>query len=135
LPAEHAALSPRETLLPNHPQQKHADVDGEHREHATRPEEMAVEEGDARGQQQHGTRHHAASLYDIHALCPYCLVVWAVTIAVFWYTTLDTLHAFDRTRPTADALTRVHTVVPVAWYAVIAILVLTAFWDYWRTLL
>ena len=40
----------------------------------------------------------AASLYDIHALCPYCMVVWAVTIPIFWYTTLDTLGAFDRTR-------------------------------------
>lgn len=77
----------------------------------------------------------AASLYDIHALCPYCMVVWAVTIPVFWYTTLDTLLAFDRTRPLGAALARVHTVVPATWYAVIAILVLTAFWDYWRTLL
>jgi uncharacterized membrane protein len=77
----------------------------------------------------------SASLYDIHALCPYCVVVWAVTIPIFWYTTLDTLHAVDRTRPISTALARVHTVVPATWYLVIALLVLTAFWDYWRTLL
>jgi uncharacterized membrane protein len=77
----------------------------------------------------------AASLYDIHALCPYCMVVWAVTIPLFTYTTIDTLGAFDLTRSHATVLRRVHSALPVAWYAVIAALVLTAFWDYWRTLL
>lgn len=77
----------------------------------------------------------AASLYDIHALCPYCMVVWAVTIPIFWYTTLDTLRSFDSTRRTGEALASLHTAVLATWYAVIAILVLIAFWDYWRTLL
>lgn len=45
------------------------------------------------------------SLYRIHALCPYCMVVWVVTIAIFWYTTL---HNLDGTRAGA-ALRRVHT--------------------------
>ena len=31
-----------------------------------------------------------ASLYHIHALCPYCLVVWLMTIPLFWYTTVLT---------------------------------------------
>lgn len=77
----------------------------------------------------------AASLYDIHALCPYCMVVWAVTIPIFWYTTLDTLLTFEPTRPLGTVLARIHTVVPATWYAVVAILVLSAFWDYWRTVL
>lgn len=62
-------------------------------------------------------------------------LVWAVTIPLIWYTTLDTLHAFDRTRPAGTTLVRIHTVVPATWCAVIAILVFIAFWDYWRTLL
>ena len=33
------------------------------------------------------------SLYRIDALCPYCMVVWVVTIQVFWYTTLQNLAA------------------------------------------
>jgi uncharacterized membrane protein len=77
----------------------------------------------------------AASLYDIRALCPYCMIVWAVTIPIFWYTTLDTLRSFDRTRATGEALTHFHSTVPATWYAVIVILVLIAFWYYWRTLL
>ncbi|CAM3363857.1 vitamin K epoxide reductase family protein [Kibdelosporangium persicum] len=68
-----------------------------------------------------------ASLYDIHALCPYCLVVWIVTIPVFWYTTLDTW-------PVLAPLRRVHSVILVLWYLVIVALILVEFWDYWRTL-
>ncbi|GGP79163.1 vitamin K epoxide reductase family protein [Saccharothrix coeruleofusca] len=70
----------------------------------------------------------AAGLYDIHALCPYCVVVWVVTIPLFWYSTLDTW-------PGLAALRRVHSAVLVLWYAVIAGLVLHAFWDYWTSLL
>ncbi|MFE2756108.1 vitamin K epoxide reductase family protein [Actinosynnema sp. NPDC059335] len=69
----------------------------------------------------------AASLYDIHALCPYCMVVWVVTIPLFWYTALDTW-------PALAPLRRVHSAVLVLWYAVICGLVLQAFWDYWTSL-
>ena len=31
------------------------------------------------------------SLYRINALCPYCMVVWAVVIPTFWYVTLVNL--------------------------------------------
>ena len=68
------------------------------------------------------------SLYDIHALCPYCLVVWFVTIPLFWYTTLDTW-------PRLAPLRRVHSAVLTAWYGLLAALVLEAFWDYWTSLL
>lgn len=78
------------------------------------------------------------SLYEIQALCPYCMVVWVVTIPLFWYTTL---HNLDRghipagpLRPAVRALGRVHTLVPVLWYVVIAGLILQAFWSYWITL-
>jgi uncharacterized membrane protein len=76
----------------------------------------------------------AASLYDIRALCPYCMVVWVVTIPIFWYTTLDTLRSSDRTRGAGEALTSFHSTILATWYAVIVILVLFAFWYYWRTL-
>lgn len=81
----------------------------------------------------------AASLYDIGALCPYCMVVWVVTIAAFWYTTLDNL-ARD-SRPTGGGrsavlgLVRFHTLALVLWYLVIVALILQAFWSYWITLL
>jgi uncharacterized membrane protein len=64
------------------------------------------------------------SLYEIRALCPYCMVVWAVTIPIFWYTTLRNI------RPTFQY----HSVVLVLWYLVIAGGVLQAFWFYWSSL-
>jgi uncharacterized membrane protein len=69
----------------------------------------------------------AASLFEIHVLCPYCIVVWSVTIPLFWYSTLDTW-------PVLAVLRKVHSVVLVLWYAVIVGLVLAAFWDYWTSL-
>jgi uncharacterized membrane protein len=64
------------------------------------------------------------SLYEIGALCPYCMVVWAVTVPIFWYTTL---HNF---RPRFQY----HSVVLILWYLVIAAGVLQAFWFYWSSL-
>ncbi|MFF0110093.1 vitamin K epoxide reductase family protein [Streptomyces hirsutus] len=79
------------------------------------------------------------SLYRIGALCPYCMIVWAVMIPVFWYTTL---HAVTRgnlpvpgaVRRTASALARYHGVVLTCWYLAIAVLILERFWLYWTTL-
>lgn len=70
------------------------------------------------------------SLYRIHALCPYCMVVWVVTVALFWYTTL---HNLAGTRLGA-VLRRVHSVVLALWYVGIVVLILIEFWDYWSTL-
>ncbi|MGX7828408.1 vitamin K epoxide reductase family protein [Actinokineospora sp. 24-640] len=64
-----------------------------------------------------------SSLYDIRALCPYCVVVWVVMIPLFWYTTLDTFEL-----PT---LRHVHSVVLALWYVVIVALALQAFWEFW----
>ncbi|GAB3439958.1 vitamin K epoxide reductase family protein [Actinophytocola sediminis] len=75
-----------------------------------------------------------ASLYDIHALCPYCMVVWVVTIPIFWYTTLDTLRAAENTRRAGESLWRYHSAVLAAWFVIIAALVLAEFWSYWTSL-
>ncbi|MFK0244174.1 vitamin K epoxide reductase family protein [Amycolatopsis azurea] len=72
-----------------------------------------------------------ASLYDIHALCPYCMVVWAITIPLFWYTTL---HNLRETRA-GIALSRFHSGVLALWYVSIIALILVEFWDYWVTLI
>lgn len=36
------------------------------------------------------------SLYVIGALCPYCMIVWAVTIPIFWYVTVRNLAALGK---------------------------------------
>jgi uncharacterized membrane protein len=70
----------------------------------------------------------AASLYDIRALCLYCIAVWVVTIPIFWLTTLDTW-------PALTPLRRVGGAVLTLWYVVIIALILAAFWDYWVSLI
>lgn len=73
------------------------------------------------------------SLYRIGALCPYCMVVWVVTIPIFWYTTL---HSFRRRRALlAGKLATYHGVVLTVWYLAIAGLIAQRFWDYWQSLL
>lgn len=72
------------------------------------------------------------SLYEIGALCPYCMVVWVVTVPVFWYTTLRNWSRESRLREWA---LKYHGVVITVWYALVAAAVLEAFWFYWRTLL
>ncbi|WP_457030622.1 vitamin K epoxide reductase family protein [Kitasatospora sp. P5_F3] len=79
------------------------------------------------------------TLYSIGALCPYCMVVWAAMIPLFWYTTLHNLKSgVIRTpgalRPVVREAARYHWAVPVLWYAVIAVLILQRFWYYWQTL-
>ena len=79
------------------------------------------------------------SLYRISALCPYCMVVWAVVMPTFWYVTLTNLTPGPPRRITARQ--RRHTVdgaqprrhLTVAYLAVVA-LITHRFWDYWSTL-
>ncbi|MER6298999.1 vitamin K epoxide reductase family protein [Kitasatospora sp. NPDC001539] len=80
------------------------------------------------------------ALYEIGALCPYCIVVWATVVALFWYTTLHNLRTGvvptgPRMRVVVREAARYHWALPVLWAAVIALLVLNRFWYYWSTLL
>ncbi|WP_010306950.1 vitamin K epoxide reductase family protein [Saccharopolyspora spinosa] len=43
------------------------------------------------------------SLYEIGALCPYCMIVWIVTIPLFWYTTLTSAAASPSARRCASS--------------------------------
>ncbi|MGC4885621.1 vitamin K epoxide reductase family protein [Micromonospora sp. DT227] len=79
------------------------------------------------------------SLYVIGALCPYCMLVWAVTIAIFLYVTVHNLHDNARAIPSglralAAATARYHSLILVSWYAAIVVAVLHRFWEYWTTL-
>ncbi|MEV4561578.1 vitamin K epoxide reductase family protein [Kitasatospora sp. NPDC049285] len=78
------------------------------------------------------------ALYEIGALCPYCMVVWAVVIPTFWYTTLHNLRT--GTIPAPPLIRRLaqaphQWLVPTAAYLLIALLILNRFWYYWQTLL
>ncbi|AZI65729.1 vitamin K epoxide reductase family protein [Rhodococcus sp. D-46] len=79
------------------------------------------------------------SLYRIQALCPYCMLVWVVTMTALWYATL---HLCTRSRSASSrTVTRIvtvgtknHTLVPTIWVLSVASMILNAFWTYWSTL-
>jgi len=80
------------------------------------------------------------SLYEISALCPYCMVVWTVMIPIFTYTTLDNVRTGrvplpGGVRSAAGVLIRNHTVVLTVWYVLIIAAIGQAFWSYWSTLI
>ncbi len=79
------------------------------------------------------------SLYRINALCPYCMVVWAVTVPLFWYVTLTNLdrgHLGSRARDSAPGRVVLanHGVILTAAYTILLALVAHRFWDYWVSL-
>lgn len=77
------------------------------------------------------------SLYRIGALCPWCLVVWAVTIPTALWLTVAALGRFPdgRTARYAAAAWRWRLTLVAAWYLMVLVLILIRFWDYWSTLL
>lgn len=80
------------------------------------------------------------SVYRINALCPYCIVVWAVTITSFWYVLLYNIQLnFAKLPPSMEKFAvfiRVHHAdILLLWFLVIAGLILKHFWYYYGTFL
>lgn len=80
------------------------------------------------------------SLYVLNALCIYCMVVWSVTIPLFWYTKLYNLRKKHIATPKIlkDFVTfeqKYHAEILISWYLLIIGAILIRFWDYWITLI
>jgi len=80
------------------------------------------------------------TVYRIDALCPYCMVVWIVTIPLFWYTLLYNLRqgnikTVKSLRPIVNFAQKHHGDILIVWYLIIAGLILNHFWYYWSTLI
>jgi uncharacterized membrane protein len=77
------------------------------------------------------------SLYRIGALCPYCMVVWVVTISLL---VVVAAIAFG---PAADGggsvvvreLHRWRWSIATIWFTAVFLLIVVRFWDYWSTLI
>jgi uncharacterized membrane protein len=74
------------------------------------------------------------SLYRINALCPWCMVVWTMTIPTAVWTVLTASRQYAD-RGVVRALWSVRYLIVAFWYLLIAVLILIRFWDYWSTLL
>lgn len=74
------------------------------------------------------------SLYHIGALCPYCMVVWAVTIPLLVVATSIAL-APAAGNPVARFLHQWRWSLVALWFTAVILMILVRFWDYWSTLL
>lgn len=80
------------------------------------------------------------SLYRIGALCPYCMIVWAVVLPVFVYVTSHNASSGVLGRglsasPVVQALASWRITIVTAAALFMVTLVLEQFWYYWRTLI
>jgi uncharacterized membrane protein len=74
--------------------------------------------------------------FRIGALCPYCIVVWIVTITSFWYVLMYNLDHRYLTLPgrvggqVSTFILRHHIDILLVWFLIIAIVILKHFWYY-----
>ncbi|MGP4053578.1 vitamin K epoxide reductase family protein [Mycobacterium sp. 4D054] len=75
------------------------------------------------------------SLYRIGALCPYCMVVWAVTIPLL---VVAASIAVQPQRSNSGVIRALHTwrwSLVTLWFTAVLLLILERFWNYWSTLI
>ena len=75
------------------------------------------------------------SLYRIGALCPYCMVVWAVTIPLLVVVAVDRAAAAARATRVARVLYQWRWSLVALWFTAVILLILVRFWNYWSTLI
>ena len=79
-------------------------------------------------------------VYNIGAVCPYCALIWVVTIVQFIYVLYYCVEVGHipvpaKIRRPVNFLKRHHGDVLFVWLLAIALIILTHFWYYWKTLL
>jgi hypothetical protein len=74
------------------------------------------------------------SLYVIGALCPYCMVVWSVTIPLFVVAASIALRPLAG-NPVARGLYTWRWSIVALWFTAVILMILVRFWNYWSTLI
>lgn len=74
------------------------------------------------------------SLYRIGALCPYCMVVWAVTIPLLVVVSSIALRPLAG-NAVARGLYQWRWSLTALWFTALILMILVRFWDYWSTYL
>jgi uncharacterized membrane protein len=74
------------------------------------------------------------SLYHIHALCPYCMVVWTVTIPLLAVVSSIALQPLAG-NAVARTVYQWRWSLVALWFTGLVLMILAQFWDYWSTLL
>jgi uncharacterized membrane protein len=73
------------------------------------------------------------SLYVIGALCPWCMVVWAVTIPIFWQVTTDNLAAkrLNLGKSLSEIIVALKWILMASTYLIISGLIFVRWSDFW----
>lgn len=74
------------------------------------------------------------SLYRIGMLCPYCMVVWSITIPLLVVVACITLRPLAG-NPVARVLYQWRWPLVVLWFTAVVLMILVRFWAYWSTLI
>lgn len=75
------------------------------------------------------------SLYRIGALCPYCMVVWAVTMSLLVVVASIAYRPAARQAGPAWVVYQWRWSIAALWFTAVFLLCMARFWDYWSTLL
>ena len=73
------------------------------------------------------------SLYVIGALCPWCMVVWAVTIPIFWQVTTDNLasNKLSLGKGLSEIIVTLKWILITGSYLIIMALIFVRWQDFW----
>ncbi|MEV6327461.1 vitamin K epoxide reductase family protein [Streptomyces sp. NPDC051909] len=75
------------------------------------------------------------SLYEINALCLWCVLAWVATIVMFWYVTSHNVLGGVLPAPAGlrTFFAEFTWVLPVLHIGIIGMLILTRWWDFWTS--
>jgi len=73
------------------------------------------------------------SLYVIGALCPWCMVVWSITIPIFWQVTTDNLasNRLSLGKSLSEIIVALKWILVAASYLIIMALIFVRWQDFW----
>ncbi|CAM4444709.1 VKOR family protein [Mycobacterium basiliense] len=76
------------------------------------------------------------SLYRIGSLCPYCMVIWAITVTLLVVVASMAFRPTDgQNGVTARLLFQWRWSLVVLWFTAVFLLIMIRFWNYWATLI
>ncbi|MGP9536809.1 vitamin K epoxide reductase family protein [Brachybacterium sp. AOP43-C2-M15] len=77
-----------------------------------------------------------SAIFAIRALCPWCMVVWAVTAPMFFATLARTIESGDLRLPSPLAsVLRRWVVLTLLWYLLVVVVIAAVFWRQWLAVL
>jgi uncharacterized membrane protein len=75
------------------------------------------------------------SLYEIGALCPYCMVVWVVTITLLTVLLTVVFRPALEGSAAGRVLYQWRWSIVTLWFTAVFLLIMVRFWNYWSTLI